>query len=269
MIKRLLKLANILDKKGFYEEANCLDKIASSMAARSALTKALKEDDNPAVLRAIDSLIRSVPAGSTPQQELGISDDKFRELTDAIQSVDFDKARSILGVGKNVKQSPIQINPFTGRPWSTPPGVKDIIEDIAKKLQATPRNEKLWIEISLGQMEDNNGKLDDAVDLLEQHGFNWDNWNMIGNLSMNDGTEIEARVAEFDPRDAEESDEEWYYYDQFGSDYGPPKKPRVTDRDDYLVITVTDSNGDNITESIDIASAPSKDTGESTSGAVW
>ena len=269
MIERLLKLANILDEKGFYDEADCLDKIASSMAARSALTKALKEDDSPAVLRAIDSLVRSVPHGSTPQQELGISDNEFRELTDAIQSSDFDKARSILGVGKNVKQNPVQINPFTGRQWNTPAGVKDIIEDIAKKLQEVPKNDGAWIEISLGQSEDNTGKLDDAVDLLEQHGFTWDGWNMKGDLSMDDGTEIEARVSLFDPRDAEESDEEWYYYDQFDSDYGPPKKPRVTDRDDYLVITVTDSDGNNITESIDIGPTPPKEPGDVSGGDVW
>jgi len=124
----LSDLANKLDKSGLYQEADILDTILIKEASKNSLIRALKDDN---VLAARKALV------GMSGEDLGLTSKEFTELTNAIQMgdkelmdpnrpkdkplINMDKAREILGVGKNVKLDPLTHSPLTGQPWSSGP----------------------------------------------------------------------------------------------------------------------------------------------------
>jgi len=127
----LSDLADRLDKLGLYKEANILDAIIIKEASRNSLIKALKDDD---VLSARKALV------GLSGDDLGLTYSEFVDLTNAIQMgdkelmdpnrpkdkplINMDRARKILGVGKNTKIDTLTHDPSTGRPWYSGPAPK-------------------------------------------------------------------------------------------------------------------------------------------------
>ena len=97
---RLSKIAGELDKKGHYALADQCDQIIKTALTHSHITKALKEDDHEAALNALSTFVSRIPYGSTPGQELGLTDDEFRSFALAIRKGNLDEARRIFGVTK-------------------------------------------------------------------------------------------------------------------------------------------------------------------------
>ena len=141
-IQLLVKIANALDKLGLYDEAGILDSIITKEASKNDLIKALKSrEDNAAqeAINALTSLVRNVPANSTPAQELGITDSEFKELIQALSpnnaNLDFERAQDIMGVSSDPTPviNPMLYNPFTKQPYAAPMP-KGFCPDCGKKL---------------------------------------------------------------------------------------------------------------------------------------
>lgn len=74
--------------------------------AKSALIKALKDDDPIAAKKALNDLVSAQGYASSPAQELGLDDQSFKELSGALQKAgpgNMEIVRKILGVGKTEK----------------------------------------------------------------------------------------------------------------------------------------------------------------------
>ncbi len=103
MLKKLISIANKLDQKGFYQEADLLTKMASIMVSRSNLFKALKNNDVEAARKALVGM---------SGDDLGLTHGEFRDLTSAIMDkpmagisgIDrkMDFARYLLDIEENI-----------------------------------------------------------------------------------------------------------------------------------------------------------------------
>lgn len=74
--------------------------------ARSALIKALKDDNPVAAKKALNDLVSAQGYASSPAEELGLTDQQFKELSGALQKPgpgNMEIVRKILGVGKTEK----------------------------------------------------------------------------------------------------------------------------------------------------------------------
>lgn len=100
MLDKLTKIAGELDQKGFYALADQCDGILKMALTHSHITRALKEDDHEAALKALSTFVSRIPYGSTPGQELGLTDEEFRNFALAIRKGNLDEARRIFGVEK-------------------------------------------------------------------------------------------------------------------------------------------------------------------------
>ena len=98
ILRALVKIANDLDSKGQYDLAQEVDCVIKMAASHSGLIRALKEDDNGAVREALADFIRSLPWGSTPDKELRMTPEEYKDFVTAIKSGRLDKAREIFKV---------------------------------------------------------------------------------------------------------------------------------------------------------------------------
>jgi len=115
MLHKLTKIANQLDRKGFYKEASTIDLLLKRAAIgtyTSNLIKALKDIDMEAARQTIVEAIRNLPYGiklneiitidESPELEEGgarpLTDDELRELLEAIKYDDIHMAREIVGM---------------------------------------------------------------------------------------------------------------------------------------------------------------------------
>jgi len=131
MLKKLTALANKLDQKGLYREADILDTIVRTAGNKNSLIRALKNDDAQTAHKALTGM---------SGDDLGLTHQEFGWLTNGIDFANehlndkpyedsvkkrMDKARELLGIGKNVKLDPLTHNPMTGQPWKSGPVKKD------------------------------------------------------------------------------------------------------------------------------------------------
>lgn len=130
-IQLLIKIANDLDAKGFYEESNIIDAILVKEANKNALIRALKSREDNAMgeaMKALTNIMHNTPANSTPAKELGLSESEFKELAKALNPngafPNFERAQEIMGVSDdpyaNVPPNPMTHNPVTGLPYQSP-----------------------------------------------------------------------------------------------------------------------------------------------------
>jgi len=104
MIHQLVKIANTLDARGHYDLANQITELVKTAASPSDLTRALKNDDRKGAHRALTNFISKVPYGSTPQQELGMTDDEYRDFVNYIRIGELRQARSMFGIGEKEEE---------------------------------------------------------------------------------------------------------------------------------------------------------------------
>lgn len=120
MIHRLIKIANQLDAKCYYNLASEVDVILKIAVSQSDLIHALKNDDQREAMRTLSIFVNRVPYGSNVQQELNMTDQDYRGFVSAIGNDDLHEARRIFGIGESIDVSdPTKYSPFTGQPWGS------------------------------------------------------------------------------------------------------------------------------------------------------
>jgi hypothetical protein len=121
MIRQLIKIANRLDAAGYYDLASEIDMLLKTASIESDLTRALKDKDPNAAKRVLLDAAHA-SRDTSAAQELGLDDNTFRELYDAIGSANLNRARDIWGIGKEEDLTDTsKYNPITGKPWTSGP----------------------------------------------------------------------------------------------------------------------------------------------------
>lgn len=115
ILKKLAQISEQLDSKGLYAEADVLDSIIKTAVSQSNLIRALKGDNSEKAMRALTEFISSLPYHASPDKELGMTRDEFREFANAIKSGKLDKARELYGVEKDTQNEGI-MDLFEGHP---------------------------------------------------------------------------------------------------------------------------------------------------------
>ena len=109
ILASLTKIANALDKKGAFDEADAIDKLITSLATSrgtyNTFIKAIKDNDFDIAIPLLSHLSPS---------ELDLSDQDFRDLLFAVQTHDSFAARVLLGIGND------EVDPDLGRPIVSP-----------------------------------------------------------------------------------------------------------------------------------------------------
>lgn len=99
MLNKLVKIANKLDKMGWYNEANYIDYLIKRVARGDhGLADALRSDNRGAVMMALESMNSSLPEQSSIMDELGMSPVDFGNFMGAVYRGDLDSARKLYGV---------------------------------------------------------------------------------------------------------------------------------------------------------------------------
>lgn len=106
MLYRFISIANKLDQRGLYIEADLLTKIASIMVSKNNLIKTLKNDDTEAAMKAFNEFIATIPSYTNPAEELGLTPSNFNYFLQKLKRKDLWAARKILGIGENTQPVP-------------------------------------------------------------------------------------------------------------------------------------------------------------------
>lgn len=183
MFTKLVKIANELDQRGLYAEADALDSIIKTAVSQSTLIRSLKNDDQESTMRALTEFISSLPSHTSPDKELGMTRQKFQEFADSIKGGDLDKARELYGVGKDVKLDPSMYSPITGQPW--PSNLKSELQFVKDTLGSVFEIKEVSLEtvpnkgIATVSWPMSVHYLREAVDItdrFESHGYAYDDF---------------------------------------------------------------------------------------------
>ena len=98
MLMELVSMADILDRAGLTDAANKIDALIKEAATHSHLIRALKSGNAEDIRKTLTNFIRHVPQGSTPSQELGMTDKDYKEFVDNIQrGLNLDRSKELFG----------------------------------------------------------------------------------------------------------------------------------------------------------------------------